>query len=173
MAFIASCFRWPSYRSTTSSTIITSTAIHNHYLAYIPTHYLHRNIQQHIRMYANNNTVCCIHLTNYLHFLSQSSHTEGQRHPLVRAALTILTDGDVAGPACLDRPRCFVLVTVQKTICYNIWRNPVCDKYVYNMCVSGTLLFCLCLYFTFVQMCRSSQVCVCVCITLLAFLLLS
>ena len=55
---------------------------------YIPTHYLHRNIQQHIMMYANNNTVCCIHLTNYLHFLSQSSHTEGQRHPL--------------GPRCLD-----------------------------------------------------------------------
>ena len=72
-------------------------------------------------MYANNNTVCCIHLTNYLHFLSQSSHTEGQRHPLVRAALTILTDGDVAGPAGLLGPAVFVLVTVHKTICYNIW----------------------------------------------------
>ena len=38
-------------------------------------------------------------LTNYLHILSQSSHTEGQRHPLGPRCLAILTDGDVAGPA--------------------------------------------------------------------------
>ena len=153
MAFIASCFRWPC-RSTTSSTTITSTAIHNHYLAYIPTPYLHRYIQQHIMMYANNNTVCCIHLTNYLHFLSHSSHTEGQRHPL--------------GPRCLDNthrwwcsrsslsewPRWFVLVNsveynmLQYLAKYNVWQ--ICVQ----LCVSGTLL-CLCLY---LYLCRSSQV---------------
>ena len=151
MAFIAYCYRWPCGAPPLVLPVLRYIIIT---CTYIPTHYLHRNIQQHIRMYANNNTVCCIHLTNYLHFLSQSSHTEGQRHPL--------------GPRCLDNthrwwcsrsslsvwPRWFVLVNSAGTICYNIWRNTMCDKYVSNMCVSGTLL-CLCLY---LYLCRSSQV---------------
>ena len=68
---------------------------------YIPTHYLHRNIQQHIRMYADNITVCCIHLTNYLHFLSHSSHTKDSAILLVRAFLDNTSQMVmIAGPAC-------------------------------------------------------------------------
>ena len=155
MAFIAYCYRWPC-RSTTSST--TSTAIHNHYLAYIPTHYLHRNIQQHIRMYANNITVCCIHLTNYLHFLSHSSHTKGQRHPLgPRFPWQYFTDGDdsrsslswLTPLSCVSNSVEYnILQYVAK---YNVWQ--ICVKYV---CFWHTAVF------VFVQIFSEFSVCMCV-----------
>ena len=59
-----------------------------HYLTYILLFtYTDTCIQQHNDVCRQQHSV--LHtLTNYLHILSQSSHTEGQRHPL--------------GPRCLD-----------------------------------------------------------------------
>ena len=150
MAFIAFCFRWPSYRSTTSSTIITSTAIHNHYLAYIPTHYLHRNIQQHIRMYANNITVCCIHLTKLSPFsLSFIPYRRSAPSSWSALSLTILHRWWCSrSQLVMIDPADLVSKSVKLQY---VWQITMCDKYV---CYRHTTVF--------VQIFSELSVCMCV-----------
>ena len=162
------CFfiRWPC-KSTTSSTIITSTAIHTLLSIHSILTYTDTCTQQHIMMYADN-TQCAAYIDE-LSSYSLSVIPYRRSAPSSWSALPCDTHRWWCSRSSLAVcPRWFVLVNSAGTMLqylakYNVWQIcPIVCFWHTAVCVCIYICICVCVDLLRISVCM----CVCVCVTL-------